>query len=194
MVAYASVMGPYLTPRFARCVGALAVVALGGCGGQQDTNGATSRSDDFASDVLRAHNEIRAAVTAPANYPGTWAPLPPLAWSDAVAASAQTWANHLRDTASCNVALDESDGYGESIAGGTIGFKVTDVLARWAAEMNAYVYSPAYAFDSTTGHYTQVVWRSTTELGCGWAQCATGYVVYVCRYHPAGNVIGSQPY
>ena len=44
-----------------------------------------------------------------------------------------------------------------------------------------------------TGHYTQVVWRDTKEVGCGIATGSnTDYLV--CRYSPGGNVIGQKPY
>jgi uncharacterized protein YkwD len=50
------------------------------------------------------------------------------------------------------------------------------------------------------GHYTQVVWHSTEQVGCGAAYCSnvenignSGTVV-VCRYGPAGNYTGRAPY
>ena len=43
------------------------------------------------------------------------------------------------------------------------------------------------------GHYTQMVWRDTTRLGCGEAQCK-GMLMVVCNYDPPGNYIGQKPY
>jgi hypothetical protein len=52
-------------------------------------------------------------------------------------------------------------------------------------------------------HYTQLVWRASTTLGCGVRQCSTGspfgpqfpnWTIWVCRYQPAGNVGGQRPY
>merc|ERR1712151_995921 len=41
------------------------------------------------------------------------------------------------------------------------------------------------SFHTTTGHYTQVVWKSTKELGCG----SFGKMI-VCQYGPGGNTKG----
>jgi pathogenesis-related protein 1 len=138
-----------------------------------------------------AHNAIRAAVQKPAGYAGPWTPIPPVAWSDEVASSAQEWADHLRDDNECK--LEHSDTrYGENLAGG----KDVDVDAAvdmWAKEKAHYAWSPQYEFEIVTGHYTQVVWRKTEFIGCGRASCGRR-VVIVCRYSPAGNHIGKAPY
>jgi pathogenesis-related protein 1 len=42
------------------------------------------------------------------------------------------------------------------------------------------------------GHYTQMVWKSTTEFGCAKAKCTAGNKIteiVVCQYNPAGNYI-----
>jgi hypothetical protein len=48
------------------------------------------------------------------------------------------------------------------------------------------------------GHYTQVVWRTSTELGCGVASCKTqdgwNQDIWICNYGPAGNIGGQKPY
>ncbi|XP_043278108.1 uncharacterized protein [Venturia canescens] len=51
-----------------------------------------------------------------------------------------------------------------------------------------------YAKEPTTlktGHFTQVVWRDSTELGVGMARNRNGEVYVVCNYNPAGNFLGS---
>jgi hypothetical protein len=44
------------------------------------------------------------------------------------------------------------------------------------------------------GHYTQVVWRTTTEIGCGMATGSNGNDFLVCRYNPPGNYGDQSPY
>jgi hypothetical protein len=43
------------------------------------------------------------------------------------------------------------------------------------------------------GHYTQMVWKNTKEVGCGTAS-NDNLVVLVCRYSPSGNQLGQSPY
>jgi pathogenesis-related protein 1 len=175
-------------------VATLALVSIVDCGGQDSSSASNDDPAAVASEFVTAHNLVRSEVTQPTNYPGTWAPLPQVSWSATVAASAQAWADHLRDTAGCDLAHDDTSEYGENIAGGTVGFFPDDAVTLWASEKPRYVFDPVYTFDNNTGHYTQVVWRSSTEIGCGVSRCSTGHVVDVCRYNPAGNVIGTQPY
>ena len=81
----------------------------------------------------------------------------------------------------------------------------TDAAQSWGAEAANYTYSSnscATGPDIECGHYTQVVWRSTTAVGCGVAQCSTNspfgaefpdYAIEVCDFAPPGNS-GGQPY
>ena len=43
------------------------------------------------------------------------------------------------------------------------------------------------------GHYTQLVWRATREVGCASATGAREDIL-VCRYAEAGNYRGEQPF
>ena len=42
-----------------------------------------------------------------------------------------------------------------------------------------------------TGHFTQVVWKDTRELGMARAKSKNGSVYVVARYRPAGNNVSS---
>jgi len=178
---------------------AIPIALIVACGGQEQTDGqasdgtVTNSSDAlFASEFVAEHNRVRASVTAPPNYVGTWAPLPFVVWSSTVAASAQAWANHLRDVNNCTLAQDTSTSYGENLAYGSVGFGPKQTVALWEQEEADYAYSPSYS--PVAGHYTQLIWRESTQIGCATAVCSTGWKVMVCRYSPAGNVIGAQPY
>jgi uncharacterized protein YkwD len=148
-------------------------------------------ADADARKFVDAHNAVRAAVQKPANHIGPWVPVPAVTWSDEVARSAQAWAEHLRDTRKCGL-LHSDTRYGENLAAGRE-MDAEGAVRMWAGEINQYNYSPRYEFDTRSGHYSQIVWRKTTEIGCGRATCGRNAVV-VCRYSPAGNRIGSAPY
>lgn len=83
---------------------------------------------------------------------------------------------------------------GENLA---LGYQnVTAAVDAWGFERSAYHFgnSPT-GFSEDTGHFTQLVWKSTTSVGCAWADC-TGKndlqgVYLVCEYWPAGNIVGN---
>ncbi len=124
-----------------------------------------------------------------------------LRWNTTIASSAQTYANN------CQYVHNASTPYGENLYAGAVssGFP-TNVEAgaanAWAAEISLYNYA-ANSCSGVCGHYTQMVWRSTTEVGCGLRQCTanspfpapfTNWTLVVCNYNPAGNVTGQRPY
>jgi hypothetical protein len=41
-----------------------------------------------------------------------------------------------------------------------------------------------------SGHFSQLVWKNSLELGMGMARDQTGKVVVVANYYPPGNCIG----
>lgn len=58
----------------------------------------------------------------------------------------------------------------------------------WYAEIAAYNYSNPGP-QVGVGHFTQVVWRSTTAVGCAVQNCKDSTYV-VCHYLPMGNMVG----
>jgi len=55
---------------------------------------------------------------------------------------------------------------------------------------------PNCASGKTCGHYTQVIWAATREIGCAVNNQCPGQFssVYICRYNPPGNFLGQAPY
>lgn len=86
---------------------------------------------------------------------------------------------------------DTSQGgpYGENIAEGYA--STTDTCQAWGDERLEYSWSDP-GFSEATGHFTQLVWKDTQQVGCGRTFCGSDHGWYVvCEYLPAGNVIGS---
>ena len=62
----------------------------------------------------------------------------------------------------------------------------------WYEEHDKYSYGNP-GFSKTTGHFTQIVWQSSKEMGAGKAVSSTGAQFVVARYQPPGNVRGQYP-
>lgn len=79
--------------------------------------------------------------------------------------------------------------YGENLA---LGYPdVVRSIDAWGDERRGYNFDNP-GFDEATGHFTQLVWKNTTTVGCGRVDCGEGKGWYlVCEYWPRGNVIGA---
>lgn len=151
--------------------------------------GATDLTGNLEMRILAAHNRARLAVG-----------VEPLAWNPQLVASARRWAQHLSRTGRFEHAAESADApEGENLWAGTHGSYAPEAMvSAWVREKR-YFRPGAFPDNSTTGrvedvgHYTQVVWRDTRQVGCA---LATGGEedVLVCRYSQAGNYIGERPF
>jgi hypothetical protein len=98
---------------------------------------------------------------------------------------AQAWADSLKNQG-CKFGHSGSQ-WGENLAAGTSGtLDGNAVSAMWYDEVKLYNFNGG-GFSMETGHFTQVVWRGTKQIGCGVTTCR-GMDVWVCNYDPPGNV------
>ena len=68
------------------------------------------------------------------------------------------------------------------------------MVQGWVAEKSNYnAQTNTCETGKVCGHYTQMIWRSTLELGCGTSSGAE-IVILVCRYNPPGNMAGQTPF
>jgi uncharacterized protein YkwD len=136
--------------------------------------GEKPKAGSMAQQFVDAHNRYRAKHCAP-----------PLTWSKQLADVAQKWANTLRDKG-CIFGHSPGAKYGENLAAGTQGaLDPESTVGMWYDEIRLYKF-PNGGFSMQTGHFTQVVWRSTAQVGCGHVTCK-GNDIYVCNYDPPGN-------
>lgn len=124
--------------------------------------------------------------------------LGPLRWNQALMRDARGWAETLAARGAFQHAPDLlSRGQGENLWKGA-----RDTYAPWQmidlfiAEKR--IFRPGVFPDVSTtrrwadvGHYTQIIWPETQEVGCATAVNAR-HEVLVCRYWPAGNVMGTR--
>jgi uncharacterized protein YkwD len=151
--------------------------------------GATSLTNNLEQRVLAAHNRER-DVTG----------VPPLRWNLALEASAREWADHLAATGRFEHAPERPrDPQGENLWAGTPGYYSAEAMVdAWVREKR-YFKPGNFPANSVTGrvgdvgHYTQLVWRRTTQVGCAMARGAREDVL-VCRYNEPGNYIGERPF
>ena len=134
-------------------------------------------------EILNAHNAYRAALG-----------LRPLHWSRELEAKAQPWADHLAE-----IGQLEHSGSGQNLAMAAAGTQsLTQLVDLWGNEQANFT-NGNFPDISTTGnwvdvgHYSQIVWRPTSAVGCGFAE-NYGRDVPVCDYDPPGNVMGERAY
>ncbi len=150
-----------------------------------------------ALDMLEAHNAVREEHG-----------LTPLTWSNTLAKSSQVWGEVLTND-ECDFYHDPDTPYGENLYWQWISDSNNDSLIStpeeavtwWADEIRFYNYTKnTCKRGEDCGHYTQIVWADTTEVGCSVHTCFdtrndnTQTDLWVCRYNPPGNIEGEKPY
>ena len=134
--------------------------------------------------LLALHNRERASVGVPA-----------LVWNERLAAGAADWAARLGDSGALEHSGVEDEG--ENLWMGTADYYTIDAMVgAWVAERRNFRSGrfPEVSRSgdwSSIGHYTQMIWRDTRAVGCGLFH-GRQWDVLVCRYSPAGNVMGDQ--
>ncbi|HZO71315.1 MAG TPA: CAP domain-containing protein [Ktedonobacteraceae bacterium] len=121
---------------------------------------------------------------------------PTVAWDDTLVAGAQDWANQLAQTGQWDHSPDAKTGtVGENIAKGTGSPTATQLADGWKTQEQPNFKPGIFPDISKTGdwhaagHYSQMIWRSTTRVGCGFATDGTTTYL-VCRYMVPGNKEG----
>lgn len=149
--------------------------------------GAADRGEGLLrQSVLRLHNQARFQFG-----------VAPLAWSDELAAGALSHAQYMAATGIYG--HDKTPGRrkkaGENLWRGQRGVFAYDVMVQVMVEERRHFRPGAFPNNSATGdwhavaHYTQIIWPTTTEVGCALASSATTDY-FVCRYAPTGNKDG----
>ncbi|CAI9738262.1 protein PRY1 isoform X2 [Octopus vulgaris] len=139
---------------------------------------------ELEDSALKAHNRYRAKHGVPT-----------LKMSKDLCEMAQKWADHLASIKTLKHSPCKLNG--ESV-GENVAYKWTsdgEVLTGQNATDNWYDEIKSYNFDqggmsSGTGHFTQVVWKGSKELGIGRGCAEDGSYFVVANYRPAGNVLG----
>ena len=142
-----------------------------------------------ANRLLRSHNAERVRLG-----------LPPLVWNSGLASDAYDWAKALlarRELEHASAGVRK--GNGENLWMGTAGVWTVEGMVKMFIDERRHFKADTFPNVSSTGnwpdvgHYTQIVWRDTREVGCAVA-ADEGLDVLVCRYYPAGNISGQKAF
>lgn len=147
--------------------------------------------------IVAAHNKWRAKVG-----------VGKLSYSTELAQSAQAWANNLQQSNQCRMRHSKPEGkYGENLywASATLWsdgrrefpkLQPEKAVDSWGSEKLNYNHkNNSCKPGKMCGHYTQMVWKDTSKVGCAMAVCEDSKEqIWVCQYQPAGNWVGRKPY
>ena len=135
----------------------------------------------FRNEALSVHNDYRSNHNAP-----------PLKLNSKLNDIAQNYAEQLAKKDTMVHSKNKMDGQdlGENLfmCGG---YMITgkDMTKAWYDEIYDYDFKKP-DFKSGTGHFTQVVWVGSKEVGFGAAKSKSGNYYGVANYFPPGNYIG----
>jgi pathogenesis-related protein 1 len=152
------------------------------------------------TEILNTHNNERLKAKTPPVV-GT---MPKLTWDKPL----QTIANNYAALCTWKHNANRGSNIGENLYASTGVLLPTTPVASvnsWIAEKSKYTYQKVSAANfAPTGHYTQLIWQTTTKVGCAYQNCnknspfASSYgpnwVFVVCDYSTSGNVLTKYPY
>ena len=147
----------------------------------QPNNNTDLNLNAFRKEALSVHNDYRSNHNAP-----------PLKLNSKLNDIAQNYAEQLAKKDTMVHSKNKMDGQdlGENLfmCGG---YMITgkDMTKSWYDEIYDYNFKKP-DFKSGTGHFTQVVWVGSKEVGFGAAQSESGNYYGVANYFPPGNYIG----
>jgi hypothetical protein len=144
-------------------------------------------ASEFENDILRYHNNARFA-----NGIKT-----PLVLDKALTQRARDWAEHIKLTNNCSLQKQEHSGKGpENIYVGWGDSIVNpkgalEAVQGWYSECSDYKPSDDLVPKNfnEVGHYTQMMWKDATKVGCARVECPNDKAAIVCNYDK-GNVGG----
>ncbi|XP_056419013.1 serotriflin-like isoform X2 [Hyla sarda] len=139
--------------------------------------------------IVDRHNELRGQVKPAPNN------MLKMEWNDQAAKTALNVANKCEHAHSkADERQTDTFSCGENLYMSNRPYNWTRVIQSWYDEKKDFEHGVgAKSEDAIVGHYTQLVWYKSFQLGCALSYCPKqnlGYF-YVCHYCPAGNMKNS---
>lgn len=128
--------------------------------------------NDFIEKCLKEHNKLRAKHHSP-----------PLTINPELCKIAQAWVNTIarKDQMSHSTA-----GFGENVYYSSENANGDRPVQLWYSEIKDYDWTKNVA-QKGTGHFTQVIWKQSKEMGVAAAKAKSGNLYVVAEYNPPGN-------
>ncbi|XP_065319301.1 cysteine-rich secretory protein 3-like [Gordionus sp. m RMFG-2023] len=134
-------------------------------------------------DILKAHNDYRSTVKPPSSA------MYKLIWNNEGALKAQALTQKCVFSHDTNkdraTSKYKSGGQNLYATTGTSNWK--NAVKTWYNEVSSFTFGVDKGNFASVGHYTQVVWGTTKEVGCGMTECS-GQKIFACNYYPSGNL------
>jgi len=143
------------------------------------------------AEIVNLHNELRRGVQPTASN------MLKMFWNEEAAANAQRWAEACDQKHSTRAQRRIStSGCGENIYMSSRKNSWTDAIQAWYGEVKDFQYGKGSVNGGVVGHFTQVVWYRSNQIGCAMAECPNGRYryFYVCQYCSPGNYQYTHPY
>ncbi|XP_004628332.2 cysteine-rich secretory protein 3-like [Octodon degus] len=136
-------------------------------------------------EIVNKHNELRRAVSPSASD------MVKMEWNSAAADNARTWADQCQYKHSLKEERQTTVNCGENLYMSSAPSSWSAAIQHWYDESKNFQFGkgPLSPTD-VVGHYTQVVWHTSFQVGCAAAYCPNqpGLKYFmVCQYCPAGN-------
>ncbi|XP_069461106.1 cysteine-rich secretory protein 3-like [Ambystoma mexicanum] len=141
-------------------------------------------------EIVNKHNYLRSSVKPSATN------MRKMVWSKEAAANAVKWTKKcVFAHSNFNDRIISTSGCGENIYSSSHPSNWSTAIMSWYNEVRIFTYNKLEGPWYTVGHYTQVVWATTYQIGCAAGRCEKGYYL-VCQYCPPGNYAGQieRPY
>ncbi|XP_071958239.1 GLIPR1-like protein 1 [Antedon mediterranea] len=172
---------------------------------RRNTGDYTDFTPEEIEGIVDLHNQYRRNVS-----PGPASDMQYMEWNNNLADLAQQWADRcVWEHGNVVNDLYPEDALGqnlfvtsESLENNRPTTFGTDAITSWHSEVQDYHYNSNTCTEGETcGHYTQVVWASTYNVGCGIKTCTpvigvpwSSGTIIVCNYISRGNQVGQWPY
>uniref|UniRef100_A0A8D0HRL9 ShKT domain-containing protein n=1 Tax=Sphenodon punctatus TaxID=8508 RepID=A0A8D0HRL9_SPHPU len=145
-------------------------------------------------EIVNKHNDLRRMVEPTASN------MLRMKWNATAAKNAESWANDciLGHSPKTRRQIENGLQCGENLYYASVPKSWSSGIQGWFDERSDFIFGKGPDEDTAIiGHYTQMVWYKSYEIGCAVAYCPKSALYkffYVCHYCPAGNLLGSSFY